>query len=445
MGTTTLASNCAQAACNPLYNGENNRFADNQGYLYDAAGNLKKDAAGRNFQYDAENKQILVSVPNGTPFGAAIGDYSYDGNGQRVKKIDHTTQETTIFVYDAFGKLAAEYSNAAPPQTPQTAFTTTDTLGSPRVITDASGKVVARRDFLPFGEELATNERSGQLGYGGDSVRQKFTGYEKDNETGLNFARARMHNGNHGRFTSPDPILIKKARLIDPQAINLYSYARNNPLRFTDPDGKEFVDENGNKIKVKRKDGQIVVTGHKNTSKDSKSLADLQRMAKLVNDARSKTASSQFIKLAKNETKIHFKIEAERAGRPGLNGVHEAHNESGQRLAWDSNAQKFSEKPAYNKDGTYKEATITIFEGSIEKNLDSTRQQFGDPNIMKNEAMVSVFGHEAEHDLNKTDLAEIKGRYEGKGINYNVDELDPINQVFSAAYQMSITIFAEIP
>ena len=59
--------------------------------------------------------------------------------------------------------------------------------------------------------------------------------------------------------------------------------------------------------------------------------------------------------------------------------------------------------------------------------------------------MVSIFGHEAEHNLNKKDIAEIKGRYENKGTHYNVDEFDPNNQRFSAAYQISIDICTEIP
>jgi len=239
--------------------------------------------------------------------------------------------------------------------------------------------------------------------------------------------------------------MMTKKRLADPQAINLYVYVRNNPLRFTDPDGKEFVDENGNKIKVKKKDGQIIVTGHKKTPKDSKVLSDLQRMAGLVNKSGSKTAAQQFTGLAKNSTKIHFKIESERAGDPSLNGVHEAHDKNGNKLSWDDSTGKFTGKPAYDKGflglgkPTYKEATITIFEGSIEQNLANTQVRFGDSSITKNEAMVSVFGHEAEHNLNKRDIAEIKGRYEGKGVNYDVDDFN------GAAYTISKLIFAEIP
>jgi RHS repeat-associated protein len=72
-----------------------------------------------------------------------------------------------------------------------------------------------------------------------DEIRKKFTGYEKDTETDLDFAQARYYSKNHGRFTSVDPIKMKKDRQIDPQRINLYVYVRNNPLKFIDPNGED--------------------------------------------------------------------------------------------------------------------------------------------------------------------------------------------------------------
>jgi len=94
--------------------------------------------------FNGDNKQTEVKDANGTP----IGKYYYDGEGKRVKKV--TTTETTVFVYSG-GKLVAEYSTS---QTPMISYTTADHLGSPRVITDKTGNVKSRRDFMPFGEEL---------------------------------------------------------------------------------------------------------------------------------------------------------------------------------------------------------------------------------------------------------------------------------------------------
>jgi RHS repeat-associated protein len=58
----------------------------------------------------------------------------------------------------------------------------------------------------------------------------------------MDYFGARYYASVQGRFTSIDPIYITKLRLIDPQQINLYHYARNNPLRFTDPTGEDIDD-----------------------------------------------------------------------------------------------------------------------------------------------------------------------------------------------------------
>ena len=103
--TTTLPSGFDPDIYNPTVSGTNNRFASGQGYSYDSSGNTTADAEGRTFVYDAENKQISVSDGSGT-----IGEYSYDGDGKRVKKVVPGTGELTVFVYDAAGKLIGEYS-----------------------------------------------------------------------------------------------------------------------------------------------------------------------------------------------------------------------------------------------------------------------------------------------------------------------------------------------
>ncbi|RMG01544.1 MAG: RHS repeat-associated core domain-containing protein, partial [Acidobacteria bacterium] len=124
------------------------------------------------------------------------------------------------------------------------AYLTNDYLGSPRINTDANGNVTARHDYHPFGEEIGTlavmpgspQPRTAALGYQSDSVRQKFTGYERDNETELDFAQARMYNPRHGRFTSVDPLLAS-ANVAKPQTFNRYTYVLNNPLALVDRTG----------------------------------------------------------------------------------------------------------------------------------------------------------------------------------------------------------------
>jgi len=95
---------------------------------------------------------------------------------------------------------------------------------------------------MPFGQTIdvpSTSPRSGAGCYtASDSgMRQKFTGKERDSETGLDFFGARYFSGAQGRFTSPDPLVLTGTRLVDPQGLNLYSYVRNRPLIAIDDGG----------------------------------------------------------------------------------------------------------------------------------------------------------------------------------------------------------------
>jgi RHS repeat-associated protein len=119
-----------------------------------------------------------------------------------------------------------------------------DQLGTPRMAADRAGSLagVTRHDYLPFGEELGAGVggRTTQQGYSQvANIRQKFTGYERDNETGLDYAQARYYLSAQGRFTSPDNFL-NDTSAIDPASWNLYAYVRNNPLRYTDPAGEKI-------------------------------------------------------------------------------------------------------------------------------------------------------------------------------------------------------------
>ncbi len=129
-----------------------------------------------------------------------------------------------------------------------------DALGSTRMVTDANGAVVARYDYLPFGEEIPSGEwqRTDTLHYGGaNNVLQRFTGQIRDDESGLDYFGARYFSSQQGRFMSPDKPLMDQHR-IDPQSWNLYAYGRNNPLRYVDPGG-EAVELLGNTDEERRK------------------------------------------------------------------------------------------------------------------------------------------------------------------------------------------------
>lgn len=225
---------------NPAIDTSDNRLSSGQGYSFDDAGNTTRDASDRKFTFDAENKQVKVEAltPGTDTVTGTIGEYFYDGDGKRVKKHVPSTGETTVFVYDAGGKLIEEYSTIVTSEQDATvAYLTNDHLGSPRINTDANGNVAARHDYHPFGEEIATPQRTTGLGYIDDTVRKQFTGYERDGETGLDFAQARYFASGHGRFSSPDNFL-NGTRPGNPASWNLYVYVLNNPLRFTDPTGE---------------------------------------------------------------------------------------------------------------------------------------------------------------------------------------------------------------
>jgi RHS repeat-associated protein len=119
----------------------------------------------------------------------------------------------------------------------QVYFYYTDPAGTPLAMSDASGVVVWRADYLPFGEEsidLATVQNN-----------KMFVGKERDSESGLYYFGSRYMDAIAGRFASPDPVgavdprtgKINSKLIANPQRINVYSYGLNNPYRYVDADG----------------------------------------------------------------------------------------------------------------------------------------------------------------------------------------------------------------
>jgi len=116
-------------------------------------------------------------------------------------------------------------------------YVVTDALGNIRVIEDEQGNVIERHDYLAFGEECTTGPCAANPGVGAGQPR-KFTGKERDQETGLDYFGARYYSPPIARFTTVDPVYTWRENLTDPQRWNRYAYARNNPLKYVDPDGK---------------------------------------------------------------------------------------------------------------------------------------------------------------------------------------------------------------
>jgi RHS repeat-associated protein len=103
--------------------------------------------------------------------------------------------------------------------------------------------VIARHDYLPFGQEIPGGDagRTSQWD-ADDSVNQKFTGQEHDLETALDFFQARYHANQQGRFMSVDPGQAG-ADPSNPQSWNGYAYVGNNPMNAIDPSGMNWLSD----------------------------------------------------------------------------------------------------------------------------------------------------------------------------------------------------------
>jgi RHS repeat-associated protein len=213
------------------------------GYGYDVVGNMTADGrTGYAYSFDAENHMTQAS---GTPSGTWA--YTYDGNGLRVEKTNGTigtlywrdlagntvaetdlTGSTTDSAYREYiffaGQRVAQRDATTP--TPNVYFYYTDQVGSTTAISTAAGVSCYQATFTPYGQEMATQTTC--------STNYKFTGYERDAETGFDYAFARYYNSSLGRFMSPDPLA---GSIADPQTLNRYAYVGNSPTNFADSRG----------------------------------------------------------------------------------------------------------------------------------------------------------------------------------------------------------------
>ncbi|HEY3024715.1 MAG TPA: BPSL0067 family protein, partial [Pyrinomonadaceae bacterium] len=206
-----------------------NRLASS--VTYDDAGNVLIDQkfGQLKFQYDANNRQKQSSNLDDT--GAVVS--VYDAGGQRVAT-QIAGALTNVLVYDAMGKLVAEYGSSS--TTNGTQYVMGDHQGSTRAVLNMAGTVVSRHDYLPFGEEVYANVGMRATGQGynaGDGVRQKYAGMETDDATGMAHTLWRNYDSLSGRWTAPDPY-GGSMTIADPQSFNRYNYVNNDPVNQTD-------------------------------------------------------------------------------------------------------------------------------------------------------------------------------------------------------------------
>lgn len=211
--------------------GNNNQITNPPGhtyYTYDAAGNMTADGLGHFPVYDGENRIKTVAGVN----------YTYDGDGKRVKKDSGKlywtgTGSDPLNESDLSGNMTEEFvffngKRIARVDLPSGTvhYYFSDHLGSASVISNATGATIEQEaDYYPYGGERILT--AGLNNY-------KFTGKERDTESGLDNFEARYDASSLGRFMTPDPM---GGHLENPQSLNKYAYVLNNPTSLTDPTG----------------------------------------------------------------------------------------------------------------------------------------------------------------------------------------------------------------
>ncbi|MFH9552007.1 polymorphic toxin-type HINT domain-containing protein [Streptomyces sp. NPDC017435] len=213
-------------------------------YTYDAAGNthtrLLGDGTSQTLDWDAEGHLAKVTQPveGGSD---KVTDYLYDADGNRL--IGRTPTETTLYlgateVTLAKGATVAKATRyfdvggghkAVQADNGTISFTLADHHGTAQLSVNADTQALSQRRSLPFGGSrgAATNTWTGTKG---------FLGGTTDTATGLTHLGAREYDPATGRFLSVDPLFTAT----DPQQMNGYSYANNNPLTNSDPAGTEI-------------------------------------------------------------------------------------------------------------------------------------------------------------------------------------------------------------
>lgn len=198
-------------------------------YAYDQNGNLLKD----------ENKGItdiaynIIDLPLSVTMSNPAGTlrYVYDGAGNKL--VSTSPSNTTVyagpFEYTSGGqllRLSLEEGQLVPSGDDFVVnYYLRDHLGNVRMVIDQNGEVLQETEYYAFGMPV---RRSGTDA----SNKYQFLGKESQNETKWIDLQARFYDPTTGRFMSVDPVTDGQ------EFYSPYHYSFNNPLRFSDPDGK---------------------------------------------------------------------------------------------------------------------------------------------------------------------------------------------------------------
>ena len=198
-------------------------------YTYDADGNLTKDGVN-SYEYDSENR-LIKSI------GGVTASYAYDHQNRRYKKtisgsVTHYVWEGSQVVGEyngSTGAMLAQYGYAGSRMIAKTAggatqYFLSDRLSARLALSDV-GAVAGRQATLPFGEDFAES---------GTQEKHHFTSYERDGESGTDYAVNRQYSQTVGKFMQVDP--IDGSRTV-PTTLNRYAYVQGDPINRVDPIG----------------------------------------------------------------------------------------------------------------------------------------------------------------------------------------------------------------
>ncbi|AKB32382.1 hypothetical protein MSSIH_1692 [Methanosarcina siciliae HI350] len=193
---------------------------------YDANGNLVDD---EDFIYVYNDANQLSEVRY-SGNNSLVEKYWYDANGKRIKK-QNSDGEFTYYInkyYEIDNGTSTSYffrddERVAKQTSESMEWYLSDHIGSTSLMVDENGFEVERTDYFPYGQV-----RSGGL------EKYGFTGQENDADTGLMYYGARYYSPEYRVFVQPDTMLPDP---YNPQALNRYAYALNNPVKYTDPSG----------------------------------------------------------------------------------------------------------------------------------------------------------------------------------------------------------------
>jgi RHS repeat-associated protein len=230
--------------------GTNNQLLSDgtHNYTYDGEGNRTKRteiATGKVTEYvwDYRNRLASVLFKDGAGVVTKTIEYLYDVNNQRIgKKIDGVTTERYVLdrnqislVFDGAGLQTHRYLYGTQVDQVLADETATgmvwalaDREGTVTDLIDNNGVVVNHVTYDSFGKVVSQSNPSVEFRYG-------YTGREQDEETGLDYYRARYYDAANGRFISEDPLGFGAGDG------NLTRYVGNSPTNFRDPSGLEPV------------------------------------------------------------------------------------------------------------------------------------------------------------------------------------------------------------